>query len=50
MNDTWPEASKKLKDAGLTKTGKVPVLEYKGNILTQVNKSAPTHQLHPAVF
>ncbi|KAJ2980732.1 hypothetical protein NQ176_g2465 [Zarea fungicola] len=35
MNDTWPEASKKLKDAGLTKTGKVPVLEYKGNILTQ---------------
>ncbi|KAF9768019.1 hypothetical protein IL306_014736 [Fusarium sp. DS 682] len=33
--DTWPEASEKLKQQGITRTGSVPSLEYKGLILTQ---------------
>lgn len=36
-DDTWAATSKELQTRGLTKTGKVPVLEYNGEILTQVN-------------
>lgn len=36
-DDTWPATSEMLKNAGISKTGKVPVLEYKGNILSQVS-------------
>jgi len=35
-DDTWAAASKDLQARGLSKTGKVPVLEYNGEILTQV--------------
>lgn len=33
---TWPQQSETLKEKGITRTGKVPSLEYKGQILTQV--------------
>ncbi|KAF5685934.1 tol [Fusarium circinatum] len=33
--DTWPETSQKLKEQGITRTGSLPSLEYKGLILTQ---------------
>lgn len=36
--DTWPETSEKLKQQGITRTGSLPSLEYKGLILTQVYK------------
>lgn len=36
MNATWAENSAKLKQQGISRTGKVPVLEYKGVILSQV--------------
>ncbi|KAL4880769.1 glutathione S-transferase [Aspergillus karnatakaensis] len=32
---TWPETSEKLKQDGLTRTGLLPALEYKGSIYTQ---------------
>ncbi|KAJ5898769.1 hypothetical protein N7495_003513 [Penicillium taxi] len=32
---TWPQKSKALQNQGLTRTGKVPVLEYQGLILSQ---------------
>ncbi|OQE20378.1 hypothetical protein PENSTE_c013G05875 [Penicillium steckii] len=32
---TWPQKSNDLKEKGLTRTGKLPALEYKGKILTQ---------------
>lgn len=35
-DDTWAAASKSLQTRGLSTTGKVPVLEYNGAILTQV--------------
>lgn len=34
-DDTWPATSKKLHEQGITRTGKVPVLEYKGLTLSQ---------------
>ncbi|PIG85923.1 glutathione S-transferase [Aspergillus arachidicola] len=34
-DDTWPAASAVLKEKGLSVTGRVPVLEYEGKILTQ---------------
>ncbi|KAJ6786110.1 hypothetical protein PWT90_02466 [Aphanocladium album] len=34
-DETWPATSKKLQEDGISKTGKVPALVYKGNILTQ---------------
>ncbi|OOF96444.1 hypothetical protein ASPCADRAFT_506122 [Aspergillus carbonarius ITEM 5010] len=34
-DDTWPQSSQKLQDQGITRTGQVPALEYKGHILTQ---------------
>ncbi|CEL01193.1 hypothetical protein ASPCAL00781 [Aspergillus calidoustus] len=34
-DDTWPETSKKLKQEGLTRTGLLPVIEHKGEKLTQ---------------
>lgn len=36
---TWPGVLDSLKERGITRTGKVPVLEYKGVILTQVRTS-----------
>ncbi|KAF5620795.1 tol [Fusarium sp. NRRL 52700] len=33
--DTWPETKEKLKEQGITRTGSLPSLEYKGLILTQ---------------
>jgi hypothetical protein len=36
--DTWPETSEKLKQQGITRTGSLPSLEYKGLILTQVGE------------
>ncbi|CAL5870045.1 uncharacterized protein PFLUO_LOCUS4278 [Penicillium psychrofluorescens] len=34
-DETWPQKSKTLQDQGITRTGKVPALEYQGLILTQ---------------
>ncbi|KAL2856639.1 glutathione S-transferase [Aspergillus pseudoustus] len=34
-DETWPEASKKLQQEGLTRTGLLPAVEYKGEKLTQ---------------
>ncbi|KAJ5319977.1 hypothetical protein N7508_000260 [Penicillium antarcticum] len=34
-DETWPKVSKMLQEQGLTRTGKVPALEYQGLILTQ---------------
>ncbi|KAH7027217.1 uncharacterized protein B0I36DRAFT_136462 [Microdochium trichocladiopsis] len=34
-DDTWPAASAKLQKEGLSKTGKLPSVEYKGKLLTQ---------------
>jgi glutathione S-transferase len=36
-DETWPETSKKLKEDGLTRTGLLPAIEYKGEKLTQVS-------------
>ncbi|KAM0550269.1 hypothetical protein ACHAPJ_008939 [Fusarium lateritium] len=33
-DETWPETKEKLKQKGLTRTGQLPSLEYKGHILT----------------
>ncbi|KAF4451545.1 Glutathione S-transferase P 10 [Fusarium austroafricanum] len=33
-DETWPETKEKLKQQGLTRTGQLPSLEYKGRILT----------------
>lgn len=38
-DDTWPNTSEELKQKGLTRTGKVPAVEYKGVILNQVLRS-----------
>jgi glutathione S-transferase len=38
-DDTWPKKSEELVQQGLTRTGKLPVLEYNGLKLSQV--SAP---------
>lgn len=35
FDDTWPATSKSLKDKGISRTGKVPELEYKGITLAQ---------------
>ncbi|PLB50082.1 glutathione S-transferase [Aspergillus steynii IBT 23096] len=35
MDATWPQQSETLKAQGISRTGKVPSLEYKGQILTQ---------------
>lgn len=35
-DETWPQKSKTLQDQGITRTGKLPALEYQGLILTQV--------------
>lgn len=37
-DSTWPASRKRLKDDGLSETGLLPVLEYKGAILTQVHR------------
>lgn len=36
FDETWPATSKKLQDDGISQTGQVPALDYKGVILTQV--------------
>ncbi|KAF5593954.1 glutathione S-transferase P 10 [Fusarium pseudoanthophilum] len=33
-DDTWPETKEKLKKQGLTRTGQLPSVEYKGKVLT----------------
>lgn len=33
---TWSQQSEVLKERGITRTGKVPALEYRGQILNQV--------------
>ncbi|KAF5023467.1 hypothetical protein F66182_4467 [Fusarium sp. NRRL 66182] len=35
MDDTWPETREKLKNEGITRTGSLPALEYKGLVLNQ---------------
>ncbi|KAL3460743.1 hypothetical protein BJX64DRAFT_290051 [Aspergillus heterothallicus] len=35
FNDTWQATSRELQEKGISKTGKVPVLEYKGVLLSQ---------------
>lgn len=40
FDDTWQETSKGLKEKGISPTGKLPVLEYKGKLLSQVSKTA----------
>jgi glutathione S-transferase len=34
-DDTWKQTSEKLQQQGITRTGKLPALEYKGSIITQ---------------
>lgn len=36
-DNTWPETSNKLRQSGLTRTGKLPALEYGGSVITQVS-------------
>jgi glutathione S-transferase len=43
FNDTWKATSKELQEKGISKTGRVPVLEYKGVFLAQVSTSSPSH-------
>ncbi|VUC35464.1 unnamed protein product [Clonostachys rosea] len=38
-DETWPAQSKKLQKEGITKTGLLPALEYKGSIYTQARDS-----------
>ncbi|KFY43315.1 hypothetical protein V495_04020 [Pseudogymnoascus sp. VKM F-4514 (FW-929)] len=35
FDTTWPQQSEILKERGITRTGKVPAVEYKGQILNQ---------------
>lgn len=35
-DETWPATSQRLQQQGITRTGKLPVLEYNGLKLTQV--------------
>jgi hypothetical protein len=35
-DDTWKETSEKLKSQGITRTGLLPSIEYKGLVLSQV--------------
>jgi hypothetical protein len=35
---TWPETKEKLKKQGLTRTGQLPSVEYKGKVLTGVSR------------
>lgn len=44
-DDTWPQASKKLQEQGISRSGLVPALEYKGKILTQVR--IPLYSMSP---
>jgi glutathione S-transferase len=37
FDTTWPQQSEILKEKGITRTGKVPAVEYKGQILNQVS-------------
>lgn len=36
---TWPETKEKLKKQGLTRTGQLPSVEYKGKVLTGVSRN-----------
>lgn len=36
-DSTWPVSRKRLQDEGLSETGLLPVLEYKGATLNQVH-------------
>ena len=47
---TWPQQSETLKEQGITRTGKLPALEYKGQILTQVSSVADAMQSMGRVF
>jgi hypothetical protein len=38
-DDTWKETSERLKSQGITRTGQLPVVEYKGLKLSQVRFS-----------
>lgn len=38
---TWPETKEKLKKQGLTRTGQLPSVEYKGKVLTGVRCHLP---------
>jgi glutathione S-transferase len=39
-DDTWKQTSEKLQQQGITRTGKLPALEYKGSIITQVSNQS----------
>lgn len=41
-DDTWPATSEKLKQQGITRTGKVPALLIDGIVLNQVSYSTST--------
>lgn len=41
-DDNWPATSAKLKQEGLTPTGKLPSIEYKGKVLIQVRPTSIT--------
>jgi len=37
-DDTWPATQKTLKEKGISLTGKLPVIEYKGKLFSQVSR------------
>lgn len=39
---TWPQQSENLKVQGITRTGKLPALEYKERVLIQVSRATYT--------
>lgn len=39
---TWPQQSENLKAQGITRTGKLPALEYKERVLIQVSRATDT--------
>ncbi|KAL4896714.1 hypothetical protein BDV59DRAFT_171305 [Aspergillus ambiguus] len=39
FDDTWKQTSEQLKQKGITRTGQLPALEYKGFIFTQARKT-----------
>lgn len=45
LDDTWPSTSEKLVKDGLTRSGKLPVLEYNGLVFSQVRRQSTLYIL-----
>jgi hypothetical protein len=49
-DETWPATSADLEKKGISRTGKVPVLEYDGALLTQVCRVVTPQWALPSNF